>query len=314
MGEIFENSVIPKNNEEVGFKKNEENVITSEYFVIPKDNIDDKKMSKRAEVDKLKADSKRYEDLVYDLALIEDGYRKELKSDGISGERLEYLADKISDEVLERIKAKEVKWVDEMTGLRNKNAYKEELPQMLEMEKRMGEDCSILMIDFDHFKRVNDIHGHLVGDEVLKKMANLIKSSLRASDIVYRYGGEEFIAFLPNTKSSVAAQEVAEKVRSTIESQILEIAQENGESIKLKNTISIGVAGTDQLGNFGDNGNISAQQLLEEMTNFADKAVYLSKKEGRNRVTLYKDGIDKTKEDSILSKLSSKFKAFFHKN
>ncbi|MDX9913545.1 MAG: GGDEF domain-containing protein [Candidatus Moranbacteria bacterium] len=309
----FENDIVPKGNEAVKNDKDKESVSVAESAIVA-DDINEKKISKREEVDKLKADSKRYEDLVYDLALIEDGYRKELKSDGISGERLEYLADKISDEVLERIKAKEAKWVDEMTGLRNKNAYKEELPQMLEMERRMGEDCSILMIDFDHFKRVNDIYGHLVGDEVLKKMANLIKSSLRASDIVYRYGGEEFVAFLPNTKSIVAAQDVAEKVRATIESHVLEVMQENGENIKLKNTISIGVVGTDQLDELNGNENKNIQKLLEEMTNFADKAVYLSKKEGRNRVTLYEDGIDKNKEDSIISKLSSKFKALFYKN
>jgi diguanylate cyclase (GGDEF)-like protein len=254
-------------------------------------------MEKRERMDKLKERDNRYEDSIYDLAKAEDEFRKDLAVEGISGKAADKLADKFSDETLGKIEANKERWMDLLTGLRNKNAYKEEIPQLLSMEKRKDRDCSFLMIDLDHFKNVNDSFGHLVGDKVLKKMANLIKDQVRASDIVYRFGGEEFIVFLSDT-ASLMAQELAERIRTAVKNYSLDIINEKGENIKLNKTLSIGVVGTDQLKDWNKYSEKDATEFLDKMTKFADIAVYAAKTGGRDRVTPYSENLEKIKQGS----------------
>lgn len=253
---------------------------------------ENKIMEKRRRADKLGERDSLYEDSIYDLAKVEDKFRKDLAAEGVGGKATDKLADKFSDETLGKMEASRERWIDVLTGLRNKNAYKEEIPQLLSMEKREKKDCSFLMIDFDHFKDVNDSFGHLAGDEVLKKMADIIKGQVRASDIVYRFGGEEFIVFLPDTHS-LMAQELAERIRVTVKNSILEVINKKREKVRLNKTVSIGVVGIDQLGGWEEYGKSGAGDFLEKIIKAADTAVYVSKTEGRDRVTLYSENLEK---------------------
>jgi diguanylate cyclase (GGDEF)-like protein len=192
---------------------------------------------------------------------------------------------------LREIEAEKRKWTDDLTGLRNKNAYNEEVPQLLSIEKRESNDCSLLVIDFDYFKRVNDEYGHDVGDLVLKKMAEILKEAVRSSDVVYRFGGEEFVIFLPATIASRAV-DVAEKIRAKMEKSKILTTDVNGKKITLKDrTISIGCVGTDQLKEWDDynftKDKDKDKEFLNRMFKAADLSVNTSKEEGRNRVTLY---------------------------
>ena len=170
----------------------------------------------RKRVTALSEHDNKYTDSVYDLAKTEDSYRDDLREEGVTNpESMARLADRFSDETLKAMEADQEKWMDKMTGLRNKNAYAEEAPQLLSMEKREGQDCSFLMIDFDHFKMVNDGYGHVAGDQALKRMADIINQKVRSSDIVYRFGGEEFLVLLPATTSE-GARHIADEIRQEI--------------------------------------------------------------------------------------------------
>lgn len=183
----------------------------------------------RERVDKLRGTDSDYknEDSVHILAEREDKFRDILKESGLSEENIQKPARIFSDTDLERIEAEKANWIDALTTLRNRGAYEKEIPQMLSMEKRQNADCSMLVIDFDHFKEVNDRYGHDAGDEALKKLAEQLQKIVRSSDLVYRYGGEEFVVFLPATISS-RAMLVAKKILKAIED--LEIKIINSEN------------------------------------------------------------------------------------
>lgn len=128
---------------------------------------------------------------------------------------------------------------------------------------------SLIMADIDHFKNVNDTHGHQVGDQVLRDIASIIMNNVRVADMVARYGGEEFAVILPEIDLDEAAA-MAEKVRQRIESFTF-----LPETLKLKVTVSFGVASLPQFA-----------KTKDELINLADKALYKSKALGRNKVTL----------------------------
>jgi diguanylate cyclase (GGDEF)-like protein len=247
---------------------------------------------KRSRVDKSRATDNPLEDSVYDLAKVEDKFREKLIELGMDKKAINGVADEISDETLEKIEANKARYIDDSTRLRSKNAYIIEMPQLLSMERRAEKACSMLMIDLDHFKKVNDVYGHLVGDEVLRMVADLIKNSLRSSDIVYRYGGEEFVVFLPDTLASVA-QNIAEQIRANVEAQALKITDANGEKVILHKTVSVGVVDVYDIKGWEQYRANEGDAFLKKMLDSADIAVYDSKKNGRNRVTHY----DKTLEE-----------------
>lgn len=160
----------------------------------------------------------------------------------------------------------EMSRTDSLTGLPNRRAFLEASERELHRAARTDQPCSIVMVDLDHFKQVNDRHGHAAGDAILKAAAASLRSVLRGEDLVARWGGEEFILFLPNTDSS-AALRVAEKARSTLAAAGGAV---NGDS-------------TDITGSFGV-ATHHAGRTLESTIAAADDALYRAKEAGRNRV------------------------------
>ncbi len=159
--------------------------------------------------------------------------------------------------------------VDALTGLHNRRYLETHLSSALDQAAHMGRPLSLMILDVDHFKSVNDTFGHDAGDEVLKGLAQRIRRVMRGADLVCRLGGEEFVIVMPDTSLAIAGK-VAERVRAAVQVEQFTI-DANGRSIPV--TISIGLAER------GSDANPDA--LLRR----ADKALYNSKTAGRNRVT-----------------------------
>jgi diguanylate cyclase (GGDEF)-like protein len=132
---------------------------------------------------------------------------------------------------------------------------------------RQVEPLSILLIDLDHFKRVNDRHGHAVGDALLRAFADIVREHVRNIDVLVRRGGEEFVLIMPNTDEA-AADLVAERLRA----RLCELPLQVREGLEIQQTISVGVATWD---------GIETPEALDER---ADLAMYVAKQDGRNRV------------------------------
>ena len=167
---------------------------------------------------------------------------------------------------------KRVGLTDSLTGVNNRRFFDQRLGEEVARARRSGEPLACLFLDIDHFKRINDRHGHRVGDRVLSEVATLIREQLRSTDVLGRYGGEEFAALLVNAQKEMAL-EIAERIRGAIEAKRFE--REDGGWLSA--TISIGVSSLR-----GDDGN--AEHLAEELVDRADQALYLAKNAGRNRV------------------------------
>ena len=160
---------------------------------------------------------------------------------------------------------------DGLTGLPNRRAFVEKLNEMLHRGARFGTPVSLLILDTDHFKNVNDTYGHPVGDQVLRRLAGLLSDSVReAVDMAARYGGEEFAVLLENTPHD-GALKLAERLRSALEAETF-IHIEGSQAIQFHVTMSIGVASYPESGD--------AMVLVGK----ADEALYEAKQSGRNRV------------------------------
>ena len=158
---------------------------------------------------------------------------------------------------------------DELTGLANHRRFKELIAHEVERSKRFEHPLSLLMIDIDDFKEVNDTYGHLQGDHVLRAVAHLMAGESREVDEPARYGGEEFALVLPETDSH-SALEVAQRIRTRLQSTRIPLSGRDGE-ITVK--VSVGVAGTPDTA-------LDPTGLVEA----ADEALYRAKREGKNRV------------------------------
>lgn len=158
---------------------------------------------------------------------------------------------------------------DGLTNLYNHRYFQEILAKEIARVERYGHPLALLIFDIDHFKRVNDTHGHPAGDQVLVNMAQAISKAVRPSDIIARYGGEEFAVILPETNIS-GMKVFAERLRRCVAGLTTEAA---GASIKV--TISCGGA------HYSPGDTVSPSSLI----NVADRALYMSKNNGRNRVT-----------------------------
>jgi diguanylate cyclase (GGDEF)-like protein len=161
-----------------------------------------------------------------------------------------------------------VAMVDGLTELPNRRGLDDTFSRQLTRTLRGQQPVSLLMVDVDHFKRLNDTHGHLIGDDVLRRVARILRQSVRPQDLVARYGGEEFALLLPNTDAE-AAVAIANRLRSAIANPD---SEEQSRHLPTA-TVSIGVAFAE-----------SAVSLSELMSQ-SDAAMYRAKQGGRNRVS-----------------------------
>jgi two-component system cell cycle response regulator len=157
--------------------------------------------------------------------------------------------------------------LDGLTQLHNRRFFQETLEREFARSKRYGNPFCLVLFDIDHFKRINDSHGHLVGDDVLRRVASLVTTKVRANDTLARVGGEEFAAVLPESDRQGGIA-LAEKLRKLIEAERIEV-----ESKLVRVTISLGVA------EFNERLASSA-----ELYKLADDRLYEAKRSGRNLV------------------------------
>lgn len=157
---------------------------------------------------------------------------------------------------------------DKLTGIANRRLFQEKLEEQIELYKKEGEKFSLLIIDIDYFKKVNDTYGHQIGDIIIQKLANILKNQSGLEDIVARFGGEEFTIIIPHTDDRQAML-FAKELNLVIETtQWKEIE---------KLTVSVGVA------------TFSENDTEESIIKNADKALYYSKERGRNRATHFSE-------------------------
>ncbi len=158
---------------------------------------------------------------------------------------------------------------DSLTGLLNRRALNDMLGNEIERASRYEKDLSLIICDVDLFKQINDTHGHTAGDRALTAVSEVIRRSLRKSDILGRYGGDEFMIVLPET-SLAGAQSLAEKIRAAVEGLALELPGNKRTGL----TLSIGVASC-----------CMPEDNLDTLVSLADAALYKSKEAGRNKIT-----------------------------
>jgi diguanylate cyclase (GGDEF)-like protein len=156
---------------------------------------------------------------------------------------------------------------DELTGLMNRRELNLRAPEVINQAKRYTHNIALLMIDIDHFKKINDAHGHLEGDRVLKALGQKLQKFGRQTDLIARFGGEEFIMLLPDTNTSDA------KIFARRLHQLTSGIEVNHAPV----TVSIGITMTD------------GSHSLDDLTNQADGALYEAKKNGRNKTEFYKE-------------------------
>jgi len=166
---------------------------------------------------------------------------------------------------------KELSITDELTSIANRRYFFETASRELARARRVNRPFSIIIFDLDHFKNINDTYGHLIGDDILKEIAQKVISQLRTLDIYARYGGEEFIICLPETMPNDAVI-VAERIRNIVEECKF---KENDHLITV--TISLGIASLTD-----------TEEELEMIIKHADEALYHAKQSGRNRAVVYK--------------------------
>jgi diguanylate cyclase (GGDEF)-like protein len=163
---------------------------------------------------------------------------------------------------------------DPLTGLRNRRHFIQWAQRELDLAHRHDLPVAMLVLDIDHFKRINDTHGHMVGDLVLVEIGKRFGATLRGTDLLARWGGEEFIALLPNTPEPLARL-LGERLRSAV---AVAVQLPHGAAVQV--TVSVGVTGRH-----GAPGR-SAVTTLDALTQAADRALYEAKRLGRDRVSV----------------------------
>jgi diguanylate cyclase (GGDEF)-like protein len=175
-----------------------------------------------------------------------------------TGEVSKVVERQIKETVLARIAAHR----DKLTGLHNRHFFESEFRRR-EVDKEHKGEFSMIIIDIDHFKKINDLHGHLAGDFILKEVASVLKQNMRAGDSLARYGGEELVVLAPNTNGDAPA--FAERLRKAISDAIFTYHNpQNDQAEEIRVTISAGVAP------FSDDG-------FNHMVEVADRALYKAK-------------------------------------
>ncbi|MCA2981348.1 MAG: GGDEF domain-containing protein [Myxococcaceae bacterium] len=179
-------------------------------------------------------------------------------------------AERLKTLTRERDQLRALSTTDGLTQLANHRAFQDRLREEFRRAQRYDDPLTLVLMDVDHFKRVNDTHGHLAGDEVLRQVAEALRSAVRETDFVARYGGEEFGVLLPKTPLA-GALTVAERISRLVRGLRV------GRDGVIRVTASFGIAGLP------GRGLTSPDQLLKA----ADDALYRSKREGRNKISLF---------------------------
>lgn len=166
---------------------------------------------------------------------------------------------------------------DHLTGLLNRRAFMNQAMQAVAQAMRHHEPVALVLFDVDHFKDINDQHGHALGDEVLRAIAGIVRNNSRASDLVCRYGGEEFVVLMPRTPAE-AAQASVERLRTAIAG----IAVEGRDALRLSISVSIGLIILSEPARQMQD----PERMLDQLLSQADAAMYQIKNTGRNGVNL----------------------------
>lgn len=169
---------------------------------------------------------------------------------------------------------KQIATVDTLTELHNRGEMARRLVTEVSRARRDSRDLGVLMLDIDHFKQVNDRFGHTVGDQVLRKVAHALRDNLRVTDIIGRYGGEEFVAFLPKATHS-GAMLLAERLRECVQELQIPI---DGSTLEVSMSVGACVWPHEML---------PAEMSLEHVIRPADQALYAAKRGGRNRSIIH---------------------------
>ena len=184
---------------------------------------------------------------------------------GQLGRTFNAMADKLAQS---QALLRELSTRDSLTGLLNYREFQRQLTEEAERSRRYGRPFSLLMLDIDHFKAINDTYGHLAGDKALRGLAALIRAEVRPTDIVARYGGEEFVLVLPETDGP-GALTLAERLRARVAGHAISVTADQTASL----TVSIGLA------SYPDE-----TDSVQKLVSAADRALYAAKSAGRNRV------------------------------
>ncbi len=160
---------------------------------------------------------------------------------------------------------------DGLTGLLNRRTIEERLKEELARTKRHKTDLSIILLDIDFFKKVNDTYGHPAGDEVLKEIGKYLSENIREEDSLGRYGGEEFLVILPQT-SQQGAYDLAERIRKGIKNTTIRVQDNNKKDHNIRITLSVGVT------------TYKPNQPMDDLIKKADSALYSAKESGRDQV------------------------------
>ncbi len=228
--------------------------------------------------DRLEMSPDRFEDLLERVALLLPEIMSSLEVQIGSDKNLNHLLNRAREALVDlnlqaqqQVRmAREESNRDPLTSLYNRRYLEDALPKSLDEAVRLKQPLSMVFIDIDHFKKVNDTHGHQAGDAVLVALSGMLLDALRSADLAIRYGGEEFVCILTGTPRS-GAESVAERIRSMVASTPLRVA----DGVEINVTVSLGCATFS-----GENPSLGAADLLNQ----ADRCLYAAKLGGRNRV------------------------------
>ncbi len=205
---------------------------------------------------------------------LQGGAQDYLVKGGLTGQNLRWAIHNAMEKVAlrrqierQRRELERLATTDVLTGVFNRRVLLERLELELRRFRRYGSRLCVLLLDVDHFKRVNDSHGHLAGDAVLVALGQILRTRVRATDMAGRYGGEEFCVLLPETDLE-AGRELAERLRQRVAAEAFAAG---GAAFRV--TCSVGVAEFD-----------TARQKVTDLLQAADEALYRAKQEGRDRV------------------------------